>query len=71
MAVETYIRRSELLARIPLSNQTIDRLVAEGKFPAPFRIGARAVAWKESEVETWLESRRVAFVSAEVEPVAA
>jgi prophage regulatory protein len=26
-------------------------------FPAPVRIGARAVAWRESEVLAWIESR--------------
>ncbi len=26
-------------------------------FPTPVRIGARAVAWKESEVLAWIESR--------------
>ncbi|PUE44460.1 hypothetical protein B9Z47_18180 [Limnohabitans sp. 2KL-1] len=26
-------------------------------FPAPVRIGARAVAWHESEVTAWIESR--------------
>lgn len=70
MAVETYIRRNELLARIPLSSQTIDRFVAEGGFPAPFRIGTRAVAWKESEIEAWLDSRRVERVHSDVDEVA-
>ncbi len=26
-------------------------------FPTPVRIGARAVAWRESEVLSWIESR--------------
>lgn len=26
-------------------------------FPTPVRIGARAVAWRESEVSAWIESR--------------
>jgi prophage regulatory protein len=26
-------------------------------FPTPVRIGARAVAWRESEVLAWIESR--------------
>lgn len=29
----------------------------EHGFPTPVRIGARAVAWRESEVLAWIESR--------------
>ena len=33
-------------------------MMAEGKFPKPVKLGARAVGWVESEVTTWLESRK-------------
>jgi prophage regulatory protein len=31
--------------------------VAEGEFPAPVKIGQRASAWLESEVNEWLRER--------------
>jgi predicted DNA-binding transcriptional regulator AlpA len=29
----------------------------EGKFPKPYSLGARSVAWLEADVTTWIESR--------------
>jgi len=31
--------------------------IAEGKFPRPVKIGARAVGWLESEIVAWQASR--------------
>ena len=54
-----------LLARLPtvmqatgLGRSTIYRMVAEGVFPAPVRVGARAVAWRWADLDCWYESRR-------------
>lgn len=33
--------------------------IREGTFPAPLRIGKRAVAWRASEIRAWIESRAV------------
>ena len=38
-----------------LSEANIYRYMKEGTFPRPFRIGKRAVAWRESEIEEWLD----------------
>jgi len=52
------------LRRLPMvTNQTgfspasIYRLVKEGKFPAPIKIGARASAWIGSEVDSYIMAR--------------
>lgn len=29
-----------------------------GAFPAPVRLGARAIGWKSSDVQSWLDSRQ-------------
>jgi prophage regulatory protein len=34
--------------------------IKAGRFPKPVKIGARAVAWRRSEIEAWLKSREVA-----------
>jgi len=31
--------------------------ISRGEFPKPFSLGARSVAWKESEVNAWMASR--------------
>jgi prophage regulatory protein len=36
----------------------IRRLIRDGKFPAPVRLGENRVAWIESEINDWLESKR-------------
>jgi len=44
-------------ARTGLSRSTIYLQAAEGKFPKPLSLGARAVGWLESDIEAWLASR--------------
>lgn len=36
---------------------TIYRLMATGQFPRSYSLGARAVAWLESEIDAWIEAR--------------
>lgn len=40
-----------------LSRSTIYRLIAEGNFPKPIKLGARASGWRQSEIEAWIDSR--------------
>lgn len=54
---ESLIRRAEAEAQTGLSRSTIYKLTAEGKFPAPVRLSARAVAFRASEVDAWIASR--------------
>ena len=42
---------------IGVSRATIWRWVAENLFPAPVRLGPRAVGWRRTDVEAWLASR--------------
>ena len=49
--------RSEVEERTGLSRTSIYRLMREGTFPEPIKIGPRAVRWHESEIEAYLASR--------------
>ena len=50
-------RRRQVEQLVQLSRSTIYAAVKAGTFPAPVRIGTRAVAWRVSDLETWLEAR--------------
>jgi prophage regulatory protein len=52
-----FLRLPEVRRRVPYSRATIYRLITAGKFPRPYSLGARAVAWLESEVNAWIEAR--------------
>ena len=54
------IRRRQVEQLVQMSRSTIYAAVKNRTFPAPYRIGARAVAWRVSEVESWLEARLLA-----------
>ena len=48
------LRLPAVKTRTGLSRSTIYLRVAEGKFPKPISLGARAVGWLDAEVEAWL-----------------
>jgi prophage regulatory protein len=50
----TILRLPAVKARTGLSRSTIYLRVADGSFPPPVSLGARAVGWVESEVEDWI-----------------
>ena len=53
--------KKELLAVVPLSWSTIDRLEQAGEFPSRFWITDRRCAWDQGEVEAWLDKRKAAI----------
>lgn len=40
-----------------LGRSTIYRLIAKNKFPGPVRVGDRAVAWRQIDLDKWSEGR--------------
>lgn len=48
------LRIQEVAVRCSLSKSSINRLVAQGRFPLLVQVGARAVRWWSHEVEAWL-----------------
>jgi len=51
------LRLPEVKAMTGLSKSSLYALVREGTFPAPVRLGPRAVAWVKSEVRRWAVER--------------
>lgn len=55
-----FLRLPDVIRLTGLARSTIYRLMAAGLFPEPVRLGPRAVAWRRSDIERWMETRPVA-----------
>ncbi len=51
---EQLLRITDVQARTGLSRASVWRLVRDASFPAPVRIGRRAVAWLDTEIDSWI-----------------
>ena len=51
------VRLPAVQARTGLGRSTIYVRLAEGSFPRPVQLGARAVGWIEEEVDEWIRQR--------------
>lgn len=52
-----FLRRPEVQSRTGLPENTLDDLERAGKFPRRVKVGARAVAWVEHEIEEFIQQR--------------
>ena len=52
-----FLRLPEVKSRTGFSRSSIYLFVKCGTFPRPVRIGGRAVAWLESDIDAWIEAR--------------
>lgn len=57
MIEDRFMRRAEVEAATRLSRSSIYRLMSEGDFVRPYRVGKSAVRWRHSEVMAWLDGR--------------
>jgi prophage regulatory protein len=60
---DRFIRESEVKIITGLSRSTRWRLERQGKFPIKRRLSANIVAWLESEIHVWMQSRIMADVA--------
>ena len=51
------LKLEEVLGLVSLSSATVYRMMSQGEFPRPVRIGVRAARWRSDEVEECLASR--------------
>lgn len=52
-----YIRLPEVRRRVALGTTKIYEMIKAGEFPAQVQLGARAVAWVESDITEWCRQR--------------
>ncbi|OWJ78583.1 helix-turn-helix transcriptional regulator [Haematobacter genomosp. 1] len=57
---QKHLRRRAVEEITGLSRSTIYDLMSKGLFPRPVKLTGKAVAWPESAIADWLESRRSA-----------
>ena len=53
------LRRRQVEEITGLSRSSIYRLMQDGEFPRPVKVGPAAVRWRASDITTWLESRPI------------
>ncbi|EEC8141964.1 TPA: helix-turn-helix transcriptional regulator [Escherichia coli] len=51
------LRLSDVMRRTGYGRAWIYRLINQGRFPKPVKIGPRSVAFIESEVDEWINQR--------------
>lgn len=52
-----FLRLRAVVDATGLNRATIYEMIGRGDFPKPCKIGARAVAWPEKEIEAWAQER--------------
>lgn len=58
MSEDKYLRVKQVCERTGLSRPTIYNMMKAGTFPIKTALGERAVAWLESEITMWMETRK-------------
>lgn len=56
-AQERFLRFGAVADMIGLSRSTIWRMEQEGRFPKRVQLGAKSVAWRLSDLNTWMSER--------------
>lgn len=56
---ERILRAKAVQDRIGCGNSKFYELLKTGDFPPGIRIGSRSVGWRESQVESWINTRPV------------
>jgi prophage regulatory protein len=60
VSAPTFLRLREVMRVTGLARSTLYRLMAEQCFPAPCRLGLRAVGWRSDDIAQWSRSRPTA-----------
>lgn len=52
-----FLKLKEVMEMTAMSRSNVYKMMNEGRFPQSVSLGARAVAWVESEVQDWILER--------------
>lgn len=59
-APERLLPLGEVMSRVGLRKSKIYALVAEKRFPRPYKLSPKAARWSEREVAAWIAEARTA-----------
>lgn len=51
------LRLKDVINQTGLSRSSIYAFMQKGKFPLPIKLGERAVGWRESDIDQWIDSQ--------------
>lgn len=51
------LRLPDVLENTTLSRTGLYTLINRGEFPKPVKLGERAVAWRDDQVQAWIDAR--------------
>lgn len=57
MNQEKLLRLPDVCAAVGMRKGGVYKAIREGRFPAPVKLGERAVAWPASAVQGWIAAR--------------
>ena len=60
MTDQRILRIAEVLAMISLSKPQVYKMMNAGDFPRPIRLTGKAVGWRLSDVQAWIDTRLAA-----------
>ncbi len=49
------MRMAAVVEAVGLSRAAIYAKLSDGTFPRPVKIGSKAVRWRQSDIESWIE----------------
>ncbi|MBW2186923.1 MAG: AlpA family phage regulatory protein [Deltaproteobacteria bacterium] len=52
---DSLLRMKQVLEIVPLGKSTVWKMVAENKFPQPVKLSERCTAWRESDIQRWMD----------------
>ena len=66
--LDPLMAEADVLEAITLGRTRFRELLRAGEFPAPRQVSTCRVAWKSSDVQSWIDQRPVADAYQEHEP---
>ena len=52
----TILRLPKVIERVGFARSSIYAFISSGKFPAPIKIGPRAVGWLDKDIDAWIDT---------------
>ena len=54
------LRLNDVISQVGMKRSWIFQQVKDGNFPKPIKLGAHAIAWRESDIVDWVNTREIA-----------